>query len=125
MLFANLCSSAENNVNEMFQLEDLGSLNYLRLLGLQGVGADQGHVGGATQARLYQKSYLTRLALWFREDDHTTRDYETHQAVLEALQPPPNLELLFISHYSGAAISPSFLFLSIAPYSPAEDKFYI
>jgi hypothetical protein len=80
-------------------IRDLRNLNHLqgslRIRCLRNV-KDPGEV---KKAELKTKKYLTRLDLWF--DSNTDREKINDDKVLEALEPPPNIESLEIRDYEG------------------------
>ena len=117
MLAAKFCSSMDEKINEKFQLQDLGSLDNLHSLVLDDVGIDQGHVGGAIEAQLHRKTNLSRLLLRF--DKNQASNFEAHEAVLEALQPPSRLSILNIRSYSARFITSSWMISS--PPTPLNN----
>ncbi|PON99930.1 LRR domain containing protein [Trema orientale] len=92
--------------NQYFQLRDFRNLNRLRDIYLTNLGTKE-HVDEAKEAQLQNKTALTDLSLFFRDDD--TEAGQTHTDVLEALKPHPNLTSLLISYYRGPSISPSWM----------------
>ncbi|PON99919.1 LRR domain containing protein [Trema orientale] len=92
---------SRNSTNK-FQLRDFQHLNSLRDLYLEGLGTEE-HLAEAKEAQFHYKTALVNLALDFNGD--STR-IETHEAVLEILQPHENLRSLVVSNYCGQSISP-------------------
>ncbi|KAJ4717939.1 Disease resistance protein [Melia azedarach] len=60
-------------------------------------------------AKLKNKNSLLRLRLWFNNEDADGMLNEVNEAVLEALEPPPNLERLEILFYESIATFPNWM----------------
>ena len=91
--------------SQNFQLRDYQNLNSLRDMYLQGLGEEE-HLEEAKEAQLHNKKALASLTLYFNGDDTKT---ETHETVLETLQPHQDLKSLVISYYCGRSISPTWM----------------
>ncbi|KAJ4717938.1 Disease resistance protein [Melia azedarach] len=66
-------------------------------------------IGEAKQAELKNKKNLLSLRLWFHKLEAKGMMNSDNEVVLEALQPPPSLELLYIFGYEGKTMSPKWL----------------
>ncbi|XP_011045055.1 PREDICTED: putative disease resistance protein RGA3 [Populus euphratica] len=86
-------SDKESNIGDLRNLNHLQGSLTIRWLG------DEKDPDEVTKAELNSKKHLTHLGLWFesRTERRIIRDGE----VLEALEPPPNLESLEIDYYQG------------------------
>ncbi|KAK9214433.1 hypothetical protein WN944_006425 [Citrus x changshan-huyou] len=87
------------------RLESLKNLQLLRECGIEGLG-NVSHVDEAERSQLYNKKNLLRLHLAFGrvvagEGEEGRRKNEKDKLLLEALQPPVNLEKLEIESYRG------------------------
>ena len=91
--------------NEKFQLPDLGNLNNLCDVCIEGLGTDEKHVEEAKKAQLGNKKNLVNLVLSFEDD----ADTENQLNVLEAIRPHENLKYLVISDFFGCFISTSWI----------------
>ncbi|KAJ6856183.1 disease resistance protein RGA3 [Populus alba x Populus x berolinensis] len=93
-------SHKESNIGDLRNLNHLqGSLT----ISWMGNMKDPDEV---KKAELKSKKHLTRLDLWF--ESRTDKEKINDDEVLEALEPPPNLESLEIHHYQGIiAVFPS------------------
>ncbi|XP_031286119.1 putative disease resistance protein RGA3 [Pistacia vera] len=85
------CLKKLNHPKGSFQLEGLGNVK---------------NVSAIKLAEFHNKKNLIDLSLKFNQ----TRSNERHELVLEALQPPQNLEKLKIDDYKGQTISPPWMF---------------
>ena len=84
---------------EESNIEDLRNLNHLQgSLGIKWLG-DVKDPDEVKKAELKSKKYLTKLDLWF--GSRTNRRIIRDDEVLEALEPPPDVDLLRIYGYQG------------------------
>ncbi|KAG8494697.1 hypothetical protein CXB51_012311 [Gossypium anomalum] len=94
------------NGNKTFTLGDLANLSYLRGdLKIRGLG-NVGDVTEARKAKLHNKKDLFGLTLNF---DSSTARMCDEDTILEALQPPGNMERLDIRCFNGPILFPSWL----------------
>ncbi|CAK7337001.1 unnamed protein product [Dovyalis caffra] len=93
-----VCSDGEN-ASKAANLGELKNLNQLRgSLWIEKLG-NMVDVSEAEKAELKNKKHLQRLALWF--DGEKTELRANEEALIEALQPPSDLDVLHIEDYSG------------------------
>ncbi|KAJ4718000.1 Disease resistance protein [Melia azedarach] len=86
-------------------LDCLKNLNHIRgSLVVRGLG-NATNTGEAKQAELKDKKNLFYLGLYFDFEEQEERMNEDEEVVLEALQPPPDLERLEIVMYEGNTLS--------------------
>ncbi|KAA3489264.1 Cysteine/Histidine-rich C1 domain family protein [Gossypium australe] len=94
------------NGNKTFTLGDLANFSYLRGdLKIRGLG-NAGDVTEARKAKLHNKKDLFGLTLNF---DSSTARMCDEDTILEALQPPGNMERLDIRCFNGPILFPSWL----------------
>ncbi|PPD92252.1 hypothetical protein GOBAR_DD10796 [Gossypium barbadense] len=94
------------NGNKTFTLGDLANLSYLRgYLKIRGLG-NAGDVTEGRKAKLHNKKDLFGLTLNF---DSSTARMCLEDMILEALQPPGNVERLEIRCFNGPILFPSWL----------------
>lgn len=84
--------------SDKFQLPDLSKLSSIGDIIVCDLGAEEHHVEGAV---LDDKNNLYSLTLQF---DRWRGNNNTHQTVLQALKPHPNLQRLSIQNYIGGSI---------------------
>ncbi|XP_021904954.1 putative disease resistance RPP13-like protein 1 isoform X2 [Carica papaya] len=105
--FERLVVGGISNDGEAMTLGDLRQLNNLRgTLYIRGLGSVK-DVQEATNAQLLNKKHLLKLMLRF--DGQITDTDRIDDLLLEALQPPLDLEILYIDEYMVLAIWPSWL----------------
>ncbi|KDO43461.1 hypothetical protein CISIN_1g043450mg, partial [Citrus sinensis] len=91
--------------NNTCRLESLKNLQLLRECRVEGL-SNVSHVDEAERLQLYNKKNLLRLGLQFGrvadgEGEEGRRKNENDEQLLEALQPPVNVEELWIVYYGG------------------------
>ncbi|KAF4388423.1 hypothetical protein G4B88_013260 [Cannabis sativa] len=86
------------------EVRDFRNLNNLRKIWLEGLGREE-HKEEAKEAQLHNKTSLVHLHLIFDFNS----EMETHEIVLETLQPHENLQYLRIEGYLGGSFSPSWM----------------
>ncbi|CAK7337000.1 unnamed protein product [Dovyalis caffra] len=93
-----VCGGGENE-SKAANLGELKNLNHLRgTLSIEKLG-NIVDLGEAEKAELKNKKHLHRLGLWF--DGERTESQGNEDALIEALQPPSDLEILNIVYYNG------------------------
>ncbi|XP_075657208.1 putative disease resistance protein RGA1 [Castanea sativa] len=93
--------------SERGKLGELRNLNHLQgSLKIYGLGSD---VCEANNAQLKKKIGLRTLELWFNERDGTEIIREEDALVLNALEPPPDLEDLTIQNYLAPTMFPNWM----------------
>ncbi|XP_062076924.1 putative disease resistance protein RGA1 [Humulus lupulus] len=93
------------SIQNMIEVRDIQNLNNLRKICLEGLGREK-HREEAKEAQLQKKTTLEHLTMSFNGDDTKK---ETHEIVLETLEPHIDLKSLYIFCYSGQSISPSWM----------------
>ncbi|XP_042014544.1 disease resistance protein RGA2-like [Salvia splendens] len=82
------------------QLEELGCLNLSGRLQIKHLERVKDHMD-AKKAKIAGIKNLSELSLWWQRNDLSKSEEDLDEKVLEALEPHPNLEKLFIGGFSG------------------------
>ncbi|ONI16281.1 hypothetical protein PRUPE_3G089200 [Prunus persica] len=97
----------DNNKEALFELSDLRNMDQLRGSFCIWFGTDLKDVRQAEKGHLVNKNCLVSLKLSFFSD--TWQPKPIQEETMNALQPPPNLESLFIEGYCGTTLRPHWM----------------